>query len=233
MTGLKWINMFFMKCDFDSLNKSYGKLVESAGQNWQIYKDVIWTFPRSEVFQTQTVRQRLSWVLNALRVYDPETGYVQGMNFIVAYFLLHMEESLAFWLMTALLERYELREIYNHEFWGMYIHSAIMDKLISTNLPTIHKHFQTLGMTPEIFLCDWAISFFCSYIPLSNLDIFFEWFFTCGWYIFHWLVLSILKYMEEEILRTQDIPQITECLKMLKDQKQMTPPPRHNWSIHW
>jgi len=39
-------------------------------------------------------------------------GYVQGMNFIVGFFLYHCEDHVAFWLFVSLIEEYELREIY-------------------------------------------------------------------------------------------------------------------------
>ncbi len=59
-------------------------------------------------------------ILKAFSNYDREIsklflkflGYVQGMNFIVGFFLYHCEEHVAFWLFVSLIEEYELREIY-------------------------------------------------------------------------------------------------------------------------
>lgn len=39
-------------------------------------------------------------------------GYVQGMNFIVGFFLYHSEEYISFWLFTSLIEEYDLRQVY-------------------------------------------------------------------------------------------------------------------------
>jgi hypothetical protein len=54
----------------------------------------------------------LSNILNTYAKYDPQIGYVQGMNFIAGALLSHSEEYIAFWLLVMVLEKFEMRDIY-------------------------------------------------------------------------------------------------------------------------
>lgn len=51
-------------------------------------------------------------VLFTYSKYDPQVGYVQGMNFIVGALLYHCSEEIAFWIFVSLVEDYDMREIY-------------------------------------------------------------------------------------------------------------------------
>ena len=52
------------------------------------------------------------------------------MNFVVAALLLHCSEVIAFWLFVALIEDYEMRDIYLHKLPGLFKHSQMIDILI-------------------------------------------------------------------------------------------------------
>jgi len=51
-------------------------------------------------------------LLNTFAKYDPQIGYVQGMNFIAASLLYHAEEYIAFWILVMIFEIFEMRDIY-------------------------------------------------------------------------------------------------------------------------
>ena len=51
-------------------------------------------------------------MLVSFAAYDPQVGYVQGLNFIASHFLFHAEEHIAFWLLVNTFERFEMRDIY-------------------------------------------------------------------------------------------------------------------------
>ena len=50
----------------------------------------------------------------------PNIGYVQGMNYISATLLYHCDEATAFWLTHALLSQYNVGDIYEDGFEGMF-----------------------------------------------------------------------------------------------------------------
>jgi hypothetical protein len=58
------------------------------------------------------VQNSLIRVLVAYAHYEPVIGYVQGMNFIAASLLYHAGEVCTFWLLVALMDDYQLKEIF-------------------------------------------------------------------------------------------------------------------------
>ena len=86
---------------------------ERDGGGWaevhsQIEKDLDRTFPNDGFCE----REKLRNVLETIAKYDPQIGYVQGMNFIAGFFLFHAEEYVAFWLMVMVFETAEFRDVY-------------------------------------------------------------------------------------------------------------------------
>ena len=71
-----------------------------------IIRDVSRTFPSHIHYcQRHGLGQRqLFEVLKAYALYDTEVGYVQGMAYIAAVFLMYMSEEESFWLLVALLK---------------------------------------------------------------------------------------------------------------------------------
>ncbi len=55
--------------------------------------------------------------------YDPQIGYVQGMNFLAGVLAYHAEEYIAFWLLVAIFEIFELRDIYLPNLPGLDKHT--------------------------------------------------------------------------------------------------------------
>ena len=52
------------------------------------------------------------------------------MNFIVGALLLHCSEEVTFWLFVALIEDYEMREIYMDGLPGHIKHSTLISQLM-------------------------------------------------------------------------------------------------------
>jgi hypothetical protein len=66
---------------------------------------------------------------------------VQGMNFIVGSFLYHCNEDIAFWMFVTLIEEFEIRDIYEPNLPGLYKHCFVIDNLIGSHIPDLHRHF--------------------------------------------------------------------------------------------
>jgi hypothetical protein len=85
-------------------------------------------------------------VLTTFAKYDPQLGYVQGMNFIVGALLWHSSEADCFWLFVTLMEDYELRDNYLPNLLGLSKHSQIIDILVDLEVEYIaylHMNFNT------------------------------------------------------------------------------------------
>lgn len=103
------------------------KILELGDENAkQIRRDLARTYPSSELFKSDIGQNKMLNVLQAFSNYDREISkfiqpleYVQGMNFIVGFFLYHAEEYAAFWLFVTLIEEYEMRMVYEAGIFQM------------------------------------------------------------------------------------------------------------------
>lgn len=68
-------------------------------------------------------------------------GYVQGMNFIAAFMLMHMPEENAFWMMTQVFDNplYNFTHLYENKFAGLMEQSHVFTELLKQNYPAMHK----------------------------------------------------------------------------------------------
>ena len=113
----KWLFKRYSKKDLIYLKNVYANLqkapiIEESIKN-QIGRDILRTYPNCLLFKEgHEGVLLLERVLTTFASYDPQIGYVQGMNYIAAFFLYHAEEYIAFWLFALMFEMFELRDIY-------------------------------------------------------------------------------------------------------------------------
>lgn len=118
--GINWIKLRFrtLKQIEEGVNKYYrllkrGRITDKDKR--QIDHDLHRTFPEIPFFRKENAGYwMLKNLLRAVTIWDTDTGYVQGMNFIAACFLWHADECYAFWLFVHLMEELEMRDIYQH-----------------------------------------------------------------------------------------------------------------------
>jgi len=107
----------------------------------QIKKDVERTFQTSAYFRDREVQRALGRVLLAYAQYEPQIGYVQGMNFIAAALLYHAGEVVGFWLFISVIEALNMKEIFRQGLPGVRIHDQALSSLGNKILPEIFSHF--------------------------------------------------------------------------------------------
>lgn len=82
----------------------------------QIQRDIPRTYPDMEELATVEFKSKLVRVLTAIAAEYRGVGYVQGMNFIIAYLLIHCErdEDKAFRIFQILMEAplYDMKNVY-------------------------------------------------------------------------------------------------------------------------
>ncbi|KAK1746834.1 TBC domain-containing protein [Skeletonema marinoi] len=88
----------------------------------QIDKDTDRTSLKHSSSERTFSRRELRRVLRAYSQFDPEVGYCQGMNYIVATFLSFLSEEEAFWLLVVVMneEPYNLRELFSEDMSGTH-----------------------------------------------------------------------------------------------------------------
>lgn len=75
-------------------------------------------------------------VLLAYANYDSQIGYVQGLNYVAAMLLMHIQdEEKVFWCLIYLLNRYNWRRIYTEEMPKLMELIDIVEKRLETHYP--------------------------------------------------------------------------------------------------
>ena len=138
------------------------------------------------------------------------------MNFIAAVLLYHAGEVAAFWLMCALIDKYDLKEVLRSGFPGLTQHNEVIQKRIIKELPKLHKHLQANYVPLSLLTTDWIIGLFMNCLPLGLTATFLDHFFRDGWSAFYGLALNILHYHQAQLLSLNDCSEIITTIKQIK-----------------
>lgn len=120
----------------------------------QIKLDVKRTFPDVPYFTAGIGRKVLKRLLVAFAIYNPNLGYVQGMNFIAGTLLHHTSEINAFWLFVGLMDDYKLIDNFSLNLPGIARHCHATDFLLIEYLPNLHLHVSDKGITTPMVISD-------------------------------------------------------------------------------
>jgi len=152
-------------------------------------------------------------VLNTFAKYDPQIGYVQGMNFIAASLLFHAEEYVTFWILVMIFEIFEMRDIYLPRLPGLSKHCQIIDMLIFNYQPSIYLHLCEHEIKVDVFCTEWILALFASVIPVENMANFYDILLSEGWPFFYKIILAFLQHFEKLIKAEDDLVGILTVLK--------------------
>lgn len=182
----------------------------------QISIDLPRTFPKNAYFSKGKGKEALGRVLYAFANFNPQVGYVQGINFIAAALLWHSTEVDAFWLLVSLMEDYGLKENYLPSMPGLGKHVHVVEYLVLHHMPDLYKHLLNYNISVQMFANDWCLTLFACIVPYRSMKCIFDCFFKYSWSFFYKLVLTILNKFKKQILRAQDIVDIISSLKPYK-----------------
>ena len=119
LRSINWLKLQFRTLeDFEyGLNRYYEILECIGGLNpksrKQIDADLHRTFAEIPFFRKGALGyHQLRNILSVMSLKRPEVGYVQGMNFIAACFLYHLDEPFAFWMFEKLINELEMTDIF-------------------------------------------------------------------------------------------------------------------------
>merc|ERR1711981_1412175 len=93
-------------------------------------------------------QSRLRRVLNAYAIHDPQVGYVQGMNFIAAYFLLYASEEDTFWLLDAIMRKpkFGLANVYSNGMSKLHVAMYQTDMALKQVAPRLQQLTEVLWL---------------------------------------------------------------------------------------
>ncbi|GAA95389.1 uncharacterized protein L969DRAFT_44592 [Mixia osmundae IAM 14324] len=191
-------------------------LVDHAGQTSmstdEIEKDLYRSLPEYPAYQTEEGIAALRRVLSAYSWKNPDLGYCQAMNIIVASFLIYLSEEQCFWLLNVLCDQL-VPGYYSPSMVGTLLDQKVFETLVQKTLPIIHDHFREADVQLQVVSLPWFLSLFISSMPMVFAFRVVDCFFLMGPKVLFQISLAILKINGEELLQVTDDGMFINCIK--------------------
>lgn len=131
-----------------------------------IMKDEDRTWPRHAAWQVPGTRRSLRRVLLALAAAHPDCGYSQGMNFLAAAALLHLQdEERAFWLVDTMMTEMLPPLWFSSSLLGCVVEQLVLEHLVLRGLPQLSQVLRRLSMPLRPVTLSWLLVAFTTALP--------------------------------------------------------------------
>ncbi|XP_023597437.1 TBC1 domain family member 2B isoform X3 [Trichechus manatus latirostris] len=181
----------------------------------QIELDLLRTLPNNKHYSCPTSEgiQKLRNVLLAFSWRNPDIGYCQGLNRLVAVALLYLEQEDAFWCLVTIVEVFMPRDYYTKTLLGSQVDQRVFRDLMSEKLPRLHTHFEQYKVDYTLITFNWFLVVFVDSVVSDILFKIWDSFLYEGPKVIFRFALALFKYKEEEILKIQDAMSIFKYLR--------------------
>ncbi|KAI5867605.1 TBC-domain-containing protein [Durotheca rogersii] len=193
----------------DTLTKFSGK--ESLAID-EIEKDLNRSLPEYAGFQSEDGINRLRRVLTAYSWVNPEVGYCQAMNIVVAALLIYMSETQAFFLLSALCDRL-VPGYYSSTMYGTLLDQKVFESLVEKTMPILWEHLVKSDVQLSVVSLPWFLSLYINSMPLVFAFRVLDVFFVEGPKVLFQVGLAILRINGEELLDSADDGAFISVLK--------------------
>jgi hypothetical protein len=190
-----------------------------------IIKDLDRTFPFLQFFKEKygNGQRKLYKVLSSYSKYNTSVGYVQGMGFIAAIFLLYMDEESSFFMLHSLMKKYKMEGIFFEEFPELRKKFYILLNLQKKYIRKIYNIFQRDEIIPTMYANTWFISLFAKSLDFHIVLRIFDCFFLEGFKVIYRISLALLKLKENDFVKAEKgntLPLLVSCLENV-DEKEL------------
>lgn len=198
----------------------YEELVRASENKWtnQIRRDIDRTFPQLPYFADSQSslgligQAALFRTLCAYSDFNPRVGYCQGMNFLLALFLLVSggREHEAFDMFVMITENsYSdhrelslsgLEGLFQEQFPLLAEYKFYFFALFKRKLPKLSEHFAQLGVPDGLWIDKWFLTLFLYQLPLGLVIRVWDNLLAQGLVFMFQMALALLKFSEKELL---------------------------------
>ncbi|KAN0065061.1 hypothetical protein ACQY0O_001556 [Thecaphora frezii] len=194
-------NRFAHAGEYEAILKKYEGVVSFSTE--EIEKDLNRSLPEYPAYQSPEGIETLRRVLVAYSWKNPELGYCQAMNIVVAAMLIYMSEEQCFWLLDMLCERL-LPGYYTQSMSGTLLDQKVFEHLVQRTLPMIHDHFVKADIQLSVASLPWFLSLYINSMPMIFAFRIVDCFMAMGPKVLFQVGLAILKINGEELLKVTD-----------------------------
>ena len=167
-----------------------------------IIKDLDRTFPSCQLFKEKygVGQRKLYRVLANYSKFNKVLGYVQGMGYLVAIFLLYMDEESSFYMLHSLVKNYGFEGLYKEGFPELKKKFYVLLNLEKKYIPKIYDIFKRDGVYVSIYASQWFLCLFTKDLKPSILVRIFDVFLFEGYKVIYRFALAFLKLKEKAFI---------------------------------
>eukprot|EP00116_Pleurobrachia_bachei_P006312 sb/3466574/ len=156
--------------------KTYKNIMNEADEkNLTCLKlDIPRTFPEHPGFREPVIRNNCQDILMAFCLYRPETGYCQGLNYLVGSLLLatqHPDGELrseeCFWLLVSLIDT--IPDYHTTGMKGIERDCRVLEAYFNKKVPQTWQHFASFRLPIQLFAVKWFICLFVDVLPFHTV----------------------------------------------------------------
>ena len=136
----------------------------------QIKADITRTLTDNIFFRKGPGVQKLHEVLLAYARRNPDVGYCQGMNLVVANLLLLTPSAEdAFWILCSMVETILPPHYFDHSLLASRADQLVLRQYVTEVLPRLSAHFDALSIDLETMTFQWFLSLFTDCLSAEAL----------------------------------------------------------------
>jgi hypothetical protein len=136
----------------------------------QIKADITRTLTDNIFFRKGPGVQKLHEVLLAYSRHNPDVGYCQGMNLVVANLLLVTPTAEdAFWILCSMVETILPPHYFDHSLLASRADQIVLRQYVRDILPKLSAHFDALSIDLETMTFQWFLSLFTDCLSAEAL----------------------------------------------------------------
>uniref|UniRef100_A0A2M4B9S9 Rab-GAP TBC domain-containing protein n=1 Tax=Anopheles marajoara TaxID=58244 RepID=A0A2M4B9S9_9DIPT len=202
--------------NFPNFNTPYHVLLNNLTEHQHaIFIDLGRTFPDHKYYKDALGVGQLSLfnLLKAYSILDPELGYCQGLGFICAVLLLHLEEADAFELLKHLMFRRQMRAKYLPDMKQFQLQLYQLSRLLKDHLPELYDWFDQHDISPTLYAAPWILTVFSSHFPLGFVVRVFDLLFLESFDVIFRCAIALLEVHREALLQRDNFEDIMSYLK--------------------
>ena len=161
-----------------------------------IVKDV----PRT-IASPASAQKALFAVLKCITINSPETGYVQGMNYIASTLMKYTTPENSFMMMISLFEEYGVKEWFKPGMVGLKKDFYILLSLQKKYMPALFKKMAECYYYPSVYAQKWFITLFSAFFQLELVSRIWDIYLVEGRKTIFRVALAIMKINENELMK--------------------------------
>ena len=178
----------------------------------EIDRDLHRTFPTHPLYQSEKGINSLRKVLVAYSWRNPNIGYCQSLNVVVALLLCFLTEEQTFWMIAQICEEI-LPDRYTTTMIGAMVDQSALTTLLSQEEKDVVDHIESLGITISIIALPWFLCMYIGYLPWEVTLLVLDRFFVEGVSVFFHVAIAVMMIYRERILNECEGAVVLSMLK--------------------